>query len=420
MEKNNPYASLRYKEFRWFLLIRFALVFAWSMQFVVVEWEVYRLTNSKLALGYIGLAEVIAITGMSLFSGPIVDRSEKRNLLVKSLAGFGAISLALFLLTWSAVVGDWNTDWVLVCIYVLVFCGGIVRSFIGPTVFSLMGLIVPKAVYPNAATWTSSIWQLGSILGASLAGIFIYVMGVHWSMCLIFGAVLIALLCCRFITVKPLQNAKVQEPVLKSFREGLHFVFTNKVILGVIALDMFAVLFGGAVALLPVYAKDILQVGSEGFGVLRAAPAIGALVTMAISAYVPMKTNTGKKLLTAVFLFGLSIILFGVSTNFWLSVTALFLSGMADGVSVVIRQTILQLRTPDHMRGRVAAVNSIFISSSNEFGAFESGFTAWLMGTVPAVVFGGCMTLFTVLGMGAAIPALRKLDLHENRKDAES
>lgn len=419
MEKNDPYVALRYKEFRWFLAVRFALVFAWSMQFVVVEWEVYRITESKLALGFIGLTEVIAIAGMSLFSGSIVDRSDKKKLLLRSVIGFAAISCGLFLLTWPLVVRGWNSGLVLAGIYTLVFFGGIVRSFIGPSVFALLSQIVPKPLYPNAATWNSSVWQTGAILGASLAGLFIHWIGVHWSMCFIMASVVVGLVFLQFISAKPVAQVKQREPVMDSLKEGLQFVFGNKVILGIIALDMFAVLFGGAVALLPVFAKDILKVGSEGFGILRAAPAVGALVTMLISAYVPMKTNTGKKLLAAVFCFGLTIILFGISTNFWLSVVALFLSGTADGVSVVIRQTVLQLRTPDHMRGRVAAVNSIFISSSNEFGAFESGVTAWLMGTVRAVVFGGCMTLFTVVGMSAVIPALRKLDLHDDLKEHE-
>ena len=203
---------------------------------------------------------------------------------------------------------------------------------------------------------------------------------------------------------------------MKSLKEGVKFVMGTKVILGAITLDMFAVLFGGAVALLPIYAQDILKVGPEGFGILRAAPAVGALIIMFTSAYFPLNKNAGYKLLAAIFGFGVCIIVFGLSTWFWLSVIALFLSGITDGISVIIRQTILQLQTPDHMRGRVASVNSMFVGSSNELGAFESGLTAKLMGTVTAVVFGGGMTILTVLGTGAFFPRLRKLDL---RKDLE-
>jgi len=204
---------------------------------------------------------------------------------------------------------------------------------------------------------------------------------------------------------------------MQSLGEGLKFVFRNKAILGALTLDMIAVLFGGAVALLPIFAQDILKVGPEGFGVLRAAPAVGAFITMLITAYIPISKNAGMKLLVAVFSFGVCIIVFGLSSIFWISVGALFFSGVTDGVSMVIRQTILQLKTPDHMRGRVASVNSMFVGSSNELGAFESGLTAKLMGTVTAVVFGGTMTLITVTTTGLVSPSFRKLDL---TKDLEA
>ena len=216
------------------------------------------------------------------------------------------------------------------------------------------------------------------------------------------------------IEKKPILNTKSGEPIMQSLREGLRFVFKTKVILGVLTLDMFAVLFGGAVALLPVFAMDILEVGSTGFGVLRAAPAVGALITMMAVAYFPVNKHAGYKLLAAILGFGVCIIIFGVSTIFWLSVAALFVSGLLDGISVVIRQTILQLRTPDAMRGRVASVNSMFVGSSNELGAFESGLTARLFGTVNAVVLGGALTILTVVGTGAALPKLRKLDLRRD------
>jgi MFS family permease len=203
-------------------------------------------------------------------------------------------------------------------------------------------------------------------------------------------------------------------------KEGVKFVFNNKTILGAISLDMFAVLFGGAVALLPIFAQDILKVGSEGFGILRAAPAVGSIVTMLAAAYFSLNKNAGVKLLTAIFVFGLCIIVFGISEIFWISVVALFLSGVADGVSVVIRNTILQLHTPDNMRGRVSSVNSIFVGSSNELGAFESGLTAKIMGVVPAVVFGGCMTLATVFGTAIVSPSFRKLDLEKEVEELEN
>lgn len=415
--KRDPYQALRYKEFNVFLLLRFAMVFAWSMQFIVIEWEVYSLTKNPLSLGIIGLMEVIPAVSMALFAGHIVDQKEKKGLLVKCILGFSVISFGLFLLTWPKVVSGYSSDTILYCIYFLVFLGGLVRAFLGPTIFSLLSLIVPKKVYPNAATWSSSVWQIGSVLGPAIAGFSINYIGVHWSMCSVFGCSVFALIALSQISKKPIMNPKIGEPIMESLKEGLKFVFNNKTILGVLSLDMVAVLFGGAVALLPVFAQDILKVGPEGFGVLRAAPAVGAFITMLISAYVPLYKKAGIKLLGAIFVFGLSIILFGVSTLFWVSVVALFLSGLADGISVVIRQTILQLKTPDHMRGRVAAVNSMFVGSSNELGAFESGLTAKLMGTVTSVVFGGSMTLLTVLTTGITSPTFRKLDLQKDMEE---
>ena len=417
MNKNDPYAALRFREFNIFLLVRFAMVFAWSMQFVVIEWEVYSLTKDPLSLGFIGLMEVIPAVSMALFAGHVVDQKEKKSLLIKCILGFSLISLGLFLVTWPAVWGEMSSTTVLYSIYFLVFLGGIVRAFLGPTIFSLFSLIVPKKVYPNAATWSSSVWQLGAVLGPALAGLTIHWLGVHWSLCLIFGFSLLALLSLTQISKKPILNTKIGEPVFQSLKEGVKFVWNRKIILGAITLDMIAVLFGGAVALLPVFAQDILKVGPEGFGILRAAPAVGACIIMFTSAYFPLNKNAGMKLLAAIFGFGVCIIVFGLSSWFWISVLALFFSGITDGISMIIRQTILQLKTPDHMRGRVASVNSMFVGSSNELGAFESGVTAKLMGTVTAVVFGGTMTIVTVIATGALFPKFRKLDLRKDLED---
>jgi len=416
---HDPYAALRYKEFNTFLLLRFAMVFAWSMQFIVIEWQVYSLTKDPLSLGIIGLMEIIPAIAMALFAGHIVDQNEKKGLLVKCILGFSVISFGLFLLTWPTIVSEYSTNTILYGIYFMVFLGGIVRSFLGPTIFSLLSLLVPKKIYPNAATWSSSVWQIGSVLGPAVAGFSITLIGVHWSMCSVFACSIFALIALTQIGAKPILNPKIGEPIMESLKEGVKFVFNNKTVLGALSLDMVAVLFGGAVALLPIFAQDILKVGPEGFGVLRAAPAVGSFLTLIISAYVPMNKNAGLKLLAAIFAFGLCIITFGLSTIFALSVFALFLSGAVDGISVVIRQTILQLKTPDHMRGRVSAVNSIFVGSSNELGAFESGLTAKLMGTVTSVVFGGSMTLMIVLGTGIFSPSFRKLDLQKDIDEHE-
>jgi len=416
MKKNkvkDPYAALRNTNFQYFLTLRFFMVFAWSMQFIVIEWQVYSLTKDPLSLGLIGLMEVIPAIGMALFAGHIVDQNEKKGILNKCILAFSTLTLALFLLTWEPVAQQLSAHTILYGFYALVFVGGIVRAFIGPSLFSFLGLIVPKKLYSNAATWSSSVWQMAFFLGSAVAGIVINWIGVNGSMIFILACSVMALWALSKIPKQPVLNAKIGEPIFQSLREGLLFVFQNKTILGALSLDMVAVLFGGAVSLLPIFAQDILQVGPTGFGVLRAAPAVGAFVTMLIAAYIPLNRNAGMKLLGAIFAFGLCIVGFGLSTIFWISVVALFLSGAFDGISVVLRHTILQLHTPDSMRGRVSAVNSIFVGSSNELGAFESGFTARLMGTVPAVVFGGCMTLLIVGGTTAFSPSFRTLDLEK-------
>ena len=382
----DPYAALRFREFQYFLALRFALVFAWAMQFVVIEWEIYTLTKDPLSLGIIGLAEVIPAVSLALIAGHYVDRLEKRDLLKKCVLGFLSISAGLFLITWPRVNGQLPVRVIVTLVYVLVFCGGIVRAFLGPTVFSLFGQLIPRVHYPNAATWSSSAWMMGSVLGPAVGGLAIIWLGVHWSLLVVTTCALVAVLFLRRIERKAAPIVAPGASIQKNLKEGLAFVFRPKVVLGTISLDMFAVLFGGAVALLPVFAQDILEVGSTGFGVLRAAPA-------------------------AVFVFGACIVVFGLSTVFWISLLALFLSGIGDGISVVIRQTILQLRTPDDMRGRVSSVNSMFVGSSNELRAFESGVTARLMGTVPAVVFGGAMTILIVVATGILSPTMRRLEL---------
>ena len=410
----DPYEALRYKEFNLFLLLRFALVFAWTMQFVVIEWQVYSLTKDPLALGIIGLMEIIPAISFALFAGHIVDQKEKRKLLMLCISGFMLISFGLFIITLPKVIEDYSTQHIVWATYGLVFFGGIVRSFISPTIFSMFSLLIPKKTYANAATWSSSVWQIASVLGPALAGFAIVWFGVHGSMFIIFGFEALSMLFLYFIKPKPILNPNIGEPIFQSLKEGLKFVFNTRVILGAITLDMVAVLFGGAIALLPIFAQDILHVGSQGFGVLRASPAIGSFITLIAVAYFPLNKNAGLKLLGAIAGFGLCIILFGLSSWFWLSVVALFFSGVFDGVSVVIRQTILQLKTPDNMRGRLSSVNSIFVGSSNELGAFESGVAAKLMGTVASVVFGGSMTLLVVLFTSIKFPKLRKLDLEKD------
>ncbi len=420
MKREDPYAALRIKEFNIFLIVRFLLVFGWSMQFIVIEWQVYSMTKDPLSLGIIGLMEIIPAFTMALFAGHIVDQKEKRNLLAVCTAAFSLISLGLFFLTTQQVVGNWSVDHVLYAIYALVFFGGFLRSFFGPTIFSLVALLVPKNIYHNAATWSTSTWKTASVSGALFGGFFISWIGVDKTLCIVFLLVLLSFIILFQIKKKPVLNKKIGEPMKESLQAGVKFVFQNKAILGVLTLDMVAVLFGGTVAILSVFAQDILKIGPTGFGVLNASISLGSILTMFVTTYIPIHKKTGKKMLVSVFIFGLSIIAFGVSSVFWLSVLALFISGAADGISMVIRQTILQIKTPDEMRGRVSSVNSMFVGSSNELGAFESGLAAKIVGPVIAVVFGGTMTIITTVVSGITNPTLRNLDLSKDLKTLEN
>jgi MFS family permease len=391
------------------------------MQFIIVEWLVWEITEDPLSLGLIGLMEVVPAVSMALFAGHIVDQKEKRNLLIYCIIAFLFVSIGFYLVTGSESKSLFTTQTILYLIYFLVFIGGFIRAFFGPTIFSLVALIVPKKTYANAATWSSSVWQMGVVLGPAFAGFSIHWIGVNNSMGVVLIGVLISLIILAFIERKPVLNPKIGENIFTSLKEGISFVYNSKAILGVITLDMVAVLFGGAIALLPIYATEVIQIPpgmepSEVFGVLRATPAVGSLITMFIAAYIPITRKAGIKLLMAIFGFGISIISFGLSSIFWISVLSLFIYGVTDGISMVIRQTILQLKTPDHLRGRVASVNSIFVGSSNELGAFESGVTAKLMGTVTAVVFGGTITVLTALSTAFISPSFRKLDLTEEEK----
>lgn len=414
MAKTDPYAALRFKEFNIFLLVRFALVFGWSMQFVVIEWQVYSLTNDELSLGIIGLCEFLPAFFLAPFAGHIVDRKEKRNLFTVCIALFSLISFGLFWLTSENVEASWETKSILIGIYGLVFFGGVLRAFFGPTIFSLIALIVPKSAYPNAATWSSSTWKGAAVFGALCGGFLIAWIGVHYTLGIIFGLVMLALVLVFQIGKKPILNKATNESMKESLISGIKFVFNDKVILGALTLDMVAVLFGGAVAIFAVFAKDVLDAGPKGFGILNAALSSGSIITMVATTYIPITKSTGKKLLIAVFGFGVFMIIFGASKLLWLSVIALFCSGVFDGISMVVRQTILQLKTPDHMRGRVGAVNSMFVGSSNELGAVESGIAARIFGAPLAVVLGGSVTLLVVAIMSLKNKPLRELDLQQD------
>ncbi|WP_341216138.1 MFS transporter [uncultured Wocania sp.] len=420
MAKTDPYAALRIKEFNIFLFLRFALVFGWSMQFIVIEWQVYELTKDPLSLGVIGLCEFLPAFFLAPFAGHIVDKKEKRNLFAICITLFSLISFGLFWLTSDKIESSWETNTILYGIYGLVFFGGVLRAFFGPTIFSLIALLVPKKIYPNAATWSSSTWKGANVFGALCGGFLIAWIGVHYTLGIIFLLVMLALALVLQIGKKPILNKNINESVKESLKAGLSFVFNDKVILGALTLDMIAVLFGGAVAIFAVFATDILDAGPKGFGILNAALSSGSIITMLATTYIPITKNTGKKLLISVFGFGVFMIIFGASKLLWLSVLALFFSGVFDGISMVVRQTILQLKTPDAMRGRVGAVNSMFVGSSNELGALESGIAARIFGAPLAVVLGGTVTLIIVAIMGVKNRELRELDLTEDVEASEN
>lgn len=410
----NP--SLKIREFISFLSLRLGVIFALNMQSTILYFWVYQLTNDKLSLGLVGLAEVIPAIGCSFFSGHVVDQSEKRKMIFLCLTGYILIAISLFVLALPATLEVLQTSNTVRLIYVFVFLGGVLRSFFSPSMFSLFGLVVPREHFPNATSWSSMSWQLGAVLGPLAAGFFIAWFGVTVGLLIVVFLSLIMFYPLFSIGKKPILK-KVKEPVLQSVTEGLRFVLQTPTLLAAQCLDMFSVLFGGAVALLPVYQKEILHVNEMGFGILRSAPGIGALLTLGLLAFLPLRTKPGHKLFLCVTGFALSIIVFGISTNFYLSFFMLLLSGMFDAVSVVIRSTILQLVTPDAMRGRVSAVNTMFVSSSNELGDFESGVMAHWFGTVRAVVMGGCLTLGVIAFTFFKAPQLREFDFDEKKKE---
>lgn len=408
----NP--SLKIKEFRAFLGTRLGVIFALNMQSTILYFWVYQITNNKLSLGFVGLAEVIPAIGCSLIAGHFVDQNEKRKMVITCLTGYLITAFCLFCLALPFAEKNLKVSVIVVLIYFFVFIGGVLRSFFAPSMFSLFGLVVPREHFPNATSWSSMSWQLGAVLGPLVAGGFIALYGIGFGLFAVFCVLLLIYIPILFIKVKPILK-KEKEPIIHSIKEGLKFVMKTPTLLGAQLLDMFSVLFGGAVALLPVYQKEILHVNEIGFGILRAAPGIGALITLGLLAFLPLKKTPGKKLFLCVTGFALSIIVFGISTNFYLSFFMLLFSGMFDAVSVVIRSTILQLVTPDAMRGRVSAVNTIFISSSNEFGDFESGVMANWLGTVRAVVTGGVLTLGVIAFTFAKVPKLRNFTFDDNK-----
>ncbi|MBC7826687.1 MAG: MFS transporter [Chitinophagaceae bacterium] len=413
MEEKKPnrkaFDAIQIGEFRLYIIMRFFFIMALRMIGTVVGWKIYMLTRNPLALGMIGLSEVIPAVSLALYAGHVIDKNDKRKMLLKTICFYLLCAIALLIIHLDASEQYAGKKIIEISIYLVIFCTGIIRAFSGPISNSIIAQIVPRNILPNAITWSSGTWLIASVTGHATAGFLIAHAGYTITFSVIIGYIIIAIVCIAFIGPKPIANLN-QQKTWESMKEGLRHVFKTKELLGALSLDLFAVLFGGAVALIPVFAADILKVGAEGFGWLNAAADIGAITSIALLTFFPLQKNQGRILLYAVAGFGICIILFGLSTLFWLSFAALVLSGILDGISVVVRSTILQLKTPDSMRGRVSSINSMFINSSNELGQFESGVAAKLVGVVPAVVLGGCMTLFVVVVTWLKAPSLRRLE----------
>lgn len=414
------FSVLKSREFRLLLLTRMFSLSALQAQAVIIGWQIYVMTKDPLLLGLTGLAEAVPAIACALFAGHVVDQSRPQRVYLWCLAALTVNTLVLFLIG-SGVV-DLATQHFLPLAYTAIFISGFARSFIMPSSFSLLAQIVPRKDISSASAWMSSGFQAASIVAPAVAGVIYGGYGALAAWLMPMSLMAAAFFMMFGIKAQPRAAGSVREPAVKSIKAGWAFIMGSPVLLGAMSLDMLAVLFGGAIALLPAFATDILNVGSEGLGALRGAPAAGAVIMALILAVKPMKTIPITRLLWVVVGFGVSMIGFGLSTSFYLSLFFLALSGMFDSVSMVIRQTLMQLLTPDHMRGRVSSVNSMFIISSNEIGAFESGALAKLIGIVPAVVVGGMGTLIVAMGAALFSPKMRDTviytDDHDERKIA--
>ena len=415
---HDPYAALRVPDFRRLVSARVLFIIASQIQGVVVGWQIYELTNNPLALGLIGLAEAIPSITVSLYAGHVADSVPRKRIIVPMMLVLFGCSLSLFLLTRPAGMALFANQQLasfplyVVMLYAVLFVSGIARGFLGPAVFSFMPQLLPdRSLLSNAVTWNSSSWQAAAVLGPAIGGLLFAKMGKGFAYGVDSGLMLLSLLlfasiASRALPVREGERLNLSESILS----GVKFIFANQIVLAALSLDLFAVLFGGAVALLPIFAKDILHTGPDGLGYLRAAPAVGSVLMAVWLTYSPMKNGAGRKLLWAVAGFGLATIAFALSRNLYLSLFLLFLTGVFDSVSVIVRSTLIHTYTPEYMKGRVSAVNNIFIGSSNEIGGFESGTAAKLMGTVTSVVFGGLMTLVVVAVTAWKADKLRRLE----------
>jgi MFS family permease len=407
--KKSPIAALKIPEFRNFVVGRFVFIMGLRMMGTLVAWWMYELTGDAFYIGMLGLAEAIPAVGLSLYAGYVIDKSEKRKLLLTTVFLFGICSFVLLATSTDWFHKDFGNKLIIVSVYSIIFITGAIRSFSGPAFSAIIASIVPRELLIAASQLSSTSWLIASITGHAVAGFLIAWLHVTGTFIVIVSLIFTGLFLLSKLKEKP-PTMNTEKKTLEAVAEGLKYVFKTKEVLAALSLDLFAVLFGGAVAMVPVYAKDILHVGPIGFGWLNAATDIGSIIMVISLTISPLKRKQGIKLLFAVAGFGACIIIFGLSKWYWLSFVALLVSGVLDGVSVVVRGNIMQLKTPDELRGRVMSVNSMFINSSNEIGQFESGVAAKLMGVIPSVVFGGCMTILVVVTTWFKAPSLKKLE----------
>jgi MFS family permease len=407
--KHDAYAVLKIKDFRLFLFFRFVTTISFQMQGLVVGWQVYTLTKDPLSLGLVGLAEAIPFILIALYAGHVADRFRRKKIILIFTHIFIVSTLLLLLFSFNSK--SIYSSFGIIPIYFIVAISGIARAFLYPAFIALMSQLVPRSLYTNASTWNSTIWQIAAITGPSIGGLMYGFFGVKVAYVTVLCFVVLSVLLFGKVKSYPAPPIEESETLRERLSAGVKFVFSNQLLLASMSLDMFAVLFGGAVAMLPIFAAEVLMVGPIGLGFLRSAPMAGAVIMSVFMAYRPPLVHAGRNLMIGVTGFGISIICFALSKNFYLSIFLLMMSGMFDNISVVIRATTMQLVTPNEMRGRVASVNSIFIGSSNEIGSFESGLAAKLIGLIPSVIFGGGMTLLVVGITAKVAPMLRRLNL---------
>ena len=407
--RNPSFLSLKHKEFRYYIITRFLFIMVLTMQATLISWKVFDITKDPFSIGLIGLVEFIPAVLMAFYSGYIIDRSDRKKLFHLSISANLVLTGLFTYITSDYASSSLDQTSILFCIYAIAFCTGIARAFSGPSSFALVSSLVPKHEIPNAITWHSGSWQIAAVCGPAIGGLLCVSIGITVTFTMMNILLLIAVIIFFFISPKPAPPITSRESMFKSIKEGFRFVLSTKEILGVLSLDLFAVFFGGATAMLPYFSDVILKTGAQGLGWLRAAPGVGAIVVMLLINFIPLQKQQGKIMIACIAGFGLSIIVFGLSDIFWISAIALFMSGLLDGISILVRSTVLQLKTPEDMKGRVSSLNSIFIMSSNELGAFESGMLSRLVGVIPSVILGGSMTVAIATFTWFKMPSVKKI-----------